>query len=584
MSRLDNTLGHLAPGVGSCRDLGGRYNPRRGLAIYCLPVPGYTPASPGMVLGEALAARSGLGCTLLEGIPEKVPEGAVVIAQYSALKAMRPDLLEEVPEMVEQGQYAVKLGRSALVTSSSREGLASGMQTLAMLILRHTEDYLPGCVISDAPFCQHRGLAVELDSNEINANLLMQIASFAATFKCNRLHLILNGDFDPAREIPGIDTFNQACQSYGMGLGVRLRLLDGILSGRRTIIESWAAVRAAARAFGATQAAMDDACPGEDADDEAIRRVVQSVADGEVGVQNFSLDANLILRAGVSPSELRTCGASGWYRYWEDDEPPSDEMRDIPLSIDVQAPVMGFSARTAHGFLHRLDAAMGYLGRQHRRDLLVSFRDIGISHMWQNLLYPAATGLIAAWGRPKGAEEAALRYSNLLYGDSAREVMGVWDALSDAFPPGLSDTHERLVRRTAFGDWPESAEAGAVLRGIDWAEVAEGIKSSADLFRSVASGLTRNAATLVGAKLGLFALSWLHCFIALTPELDRRRREKFDADGRTETIAGELYNNFLNWQNNLKELQNDSGLEFSETAKIEAMGLRLKGLCEGIFE
>ncbi len=156
MARLDFTLAQLAPGVGSCRDLGGRYNPRRGLAIYYLPIPGYAPSSPGMVLGEALAARSGLGCTLLEGVPAVVPEGATLIAQYNALKAARPDLMEDVPDLTDPGQYAIKLGRSALVVSPSFEGISSGMQTLAMLILRHTEDFLPGCIIVDTPFCQTR--------------------------------------------------------------------------------------------------------------------------------------------------------------------------------------------------------------------------------------------------------------------------------------------------------------------------------------------------------------------------------------------------------------------------------------------
>ncbi len=98
MSRLDDALEHLAPGVVACKDLGGVYNPRHGLAIYCLPTPEFSLSSPGVVLGEALAARSGLGCTLLEGVPVKVPEGAVVVGNHAALKALRPDLTEDIPE------------------------------------------------------------------------------------------------------------------------------------------------------------------------------------------------------------------------------------------------------------------------------------------------------------------------------------------------------------------------------------------------------------------------------------------------------------------------------------------------------
>ncbi len=583
MSRLDNTLANLAPGVSHCRDLGGRYNPRRGLAIYCLPIPGYSPQAPGVVLGESLAARSGLGCTLLEGVPVKIPEGAAVIGQYNALKAMRPDLLDEIPEMKEQGQYAIKLDHHALVTSPSREGLASGMQTLAMIILRHNEEALPGCVITDNPLCQVRGLAIELDSREIGISLLMQIVSFAATFKTNRLHLILRQDFDPTREFPGGDTLVQTCQSFGISIGVRLPLLGDVLAGRKTLLEAWATVRAAARFFGASQAALDDPCPAE-ATPEACRKVVESIARGEVGLQNFSLDAQCIVKARFPGPDLRASGVTGWYRFWERSDPPPLDMEDIPLVFDVPSAPPGFSARTMGGFHTRLNAALKRLRRMQRRELFISFRDLGVSHMWQNLLYPAATGIVAAWGEPAEAEDAALRFSNLLYGDSAKAVMDMWDALAKAFPPGLSPREELLVRQTAFGRWPGNEPEFAVLSGIDWLAVTKNIKSAADSLKLAAAGLSRNTSTLAGARLSLYALSWLHCFVALVPELERRRKLHWDDDERTEPIARELYSNFQSWFGHLQELYGESGLEFAEMAGIEAMGLRLKGLCEGIFE
>lgn len=576
-SRLDNTLAHLAPGVSGCRDLEGRYNPRRGLAIYCLPIPGYSPSSPGVVLGEALAARSGLGCTLLEGIPKKIPEGAVVVAQYNALKAIRPDLLDDVPELREQGQYAIKLGRSALVTSPSREGLSSGMQTLAMLILRHNEEQLPACVVTDMPFCDVRGLAVELDSREISAALLMQIVSFVATFKANRLQFILNRDFDATREIPGIDNVVQTCQSFGIAVGVRLKLLEPILKGEMTLIEAWSAVRAAARAFGASHAALDDACP-PDADPQACRKVVASVAAGEVGLQNFSLDARLVVRSGFPVSELKANGVTGWFRLWDRTDPPPVEMDDIPLVLDVQAPLPGFSSRTVSGMFRRIDAAMRRLRRHNRREFIISFRDVGVSHMWQNLLYPAATGLIAAWGSPA---EAGARFSNLLYGEAGEQVMDMWDAVSKAYPPGLTVDGETLVRRTAFGYWPETERDMRLLSGIDWLGVTGNIKNAAEALKQAAVGLSRNAATLSGARLSLYALSWLHCFAALVPELEKRQGPDGDDDGRVSPIAHELLSNFRAWHTHLQELSGESGLEFSEMPRLEAMGVRLQALCDG---
>lgn len=583
MSLLEQTLANLAPGVTYSRDLKGRYNPRWGLAIYYLPMFGWSPQGPGIVLGEALASRSGLGCTLLEGIPVKIPEGAVVVAEYSALKASRPDLLDEVPELREPSQYAVKVGKSALVTSPSREGLAMGMQTLAMLILRHPESVIPGALVVDMPLCQYRGLAVELVSGEIGVNLLMQIASFAATFKANRLHLILDRDFDPNREIPGIDTFIQTCESFGIALGIRVPWLRRVLSGEMKLVAAWTGIRAAARAFGATQAAFDDLCP-IDASMDACQDIVDSLARGEAGLKDFSLDAEVLARAKFSSAAIKAMGVGGWHRQWEDVEPPTTEFAGIPLRIDVQAPLAGFSGHDTMAFFNRLDTATTWLRRQERREILISFRDIGVSHMWQNLLYPAATGLISAWGRPMEAGQSAWMFASLLYGELAMEVMEMWNDITAAFPPGLSAADEMAVRRTAFGHWPEDEATRDMLSRIDWHAVAENVKKAAESLKRLASALTRNSSTLIGAKLSLYALSWLHSFVTLAPELERRRREKDDADGRTEPIANELYGNFLTWQANLQELAGESGLEISEMPLVESMGLRLKGMCEGIFE
>lgn len=583
MSRLDATLAHLAPGVVACRDLDGVYNPRHGLAIYCLPTPDFMPSSPGVVLGEALAARSGLGCTLLEGIPVKVPEGAVVVGQYAALKAIRPDLTEDIPEPTDPLEYSIKLGKSAVIVSPTGEGIATAMQTMAMLTLRHGEEVLPASVITDRPVFQARGLAVELVSGEISIGLLMQIVSFAATFKANCIHIILDDDFEASREIPGIETFAQACQSFGIRLGVRLPLLGRLLGGKRTPSQVWAAVRAAARVFQATEAGLDDYCP-EDVNDAACVRVVESLAKGETGMKRFCIDANVIARSGMRASELKTAGIYGWSRWNDEAGSLKPEFDAIPLMMDVPAPLPGFTSGLNSEYHKRLDAAVAASMTRERKELIVSFRNAGVSHMWQNMLYPAATGFIVGWGRPAAAEEAAWRYSNLLYGDSARAVMDMWEVASNAFPGGLDEREERLVRQTAFGRWPEDEGDKALLKRIDWLEVTKRIRSAADVLKNAVADLTRNAQTLTGARLALYALSWLHCFVALEPELERRRRLRFDDDGRTEPIANELYNNFVAWHSHLREVYSESGLEFSEMEKIEAMGLRLKGLCDGIFE
>ncbi len=583
MAELDATLGHLAPGVLACGDLAGTYNPRHGLAIYCLPAPDLSLSSPSVVLGEALAAKSGLGCTLLEGIPEVVPEGAVVVGGYSALRAIRPDLTAGMPEPSGPQEYSIKLSRSAVIASPSGEGLAGAMQTLAMLLLRYGEEPIPGCVLTDRPAFQGRGIAVELETGEISTPLLMQIASFAATFKANAIHLILQDDFEASREIPGIASFAQSCQSFGIRLGVRLPLLAPLLTGKRTPAQVWAAVRAAARAFQATEAGLDDPCP-EEANAAACARVIDSLSKGGSGLKRFCLDAEVIARSGAGVSALRAAGIYGTHRWDGGSGAPGAGLDAIPLIMDVSAPLSGFAPGLNAEYHRRLDSAAGAARVRDRKELFVAFRNVGVSHMWQNMLYPAATGFIVGWGLPATADEAAWRYSNLLYGDAAREVMRMWDIVAAAFPAGLDGEGERLVRRTAFGRWPETEEEFALLAGIDWAGVAGRIREAVDALKDTAAGLTRNSMTLSGARLALYALSWLHCFVALEPELEHRRKTGFDEDGRTEPIAKELYNNFAAWHAHLKSAYAESGLEFSEMGMLESMGLRLKGLCDGIMD
>ncbi|MDR3077981.1 MAG: hypothetical protein LBV15_04365 [Planctomycetota bacterium] len=576
MAQLNVTLADLAPRVSQCRDLPGRYNPRHCLAIYFLTLPGYSLAAPGVILGEAMSARNGLGCTLLEGLPLKIPEGATIIGHHEAIKAERPELLDGLPELGEK-EYLVKLDGHALVVSRSSEGLANGAQTLAMLTLRHQEDTLPGSLIIDGPVCHSRGISVELVSREIGVNLLLQIASFAATFKANRLHLSLDADFNPGMDIPGLSGFLQTCQSHCIKVGVRLPWLGDLLAGRRQLRDAWAGIRAAARLFGASQAVLDDPCP-PNADPKQARLVMDSILRGEVGVPAVSLDALAIIKAGCSPYQLKSVSVTGWHRL-PDSGPPPPELGDLPVRIEVRAPLPGFSGLSPAAFHRDLDSAMSWLGGRQRRRLMVCFRDLGVSHLWQNLLYPAATGLISAWGNPREADQAAWLFSNLLYGSSASRIMEMWEQASAAFPKGLSSDDERRLRRVAFGSWPEDEGTLAALAGIDWGAVTRNVAAAADSLQEAAGSLARNAATLSGAKVALQALSWLHCFSSLAPELERRRQSGFNEDGRTEIIASELLGSFAVWYNSLRRLQADSGLELAEMPALDRMRQRIVAMC-----
>lgn len=584
MSLIETTLANLAPGIGRYRTIGGDYHPRKGLAIYYLPVSGYSPASPGMVLGEALSARSGLGCTLLEGVPAKVPSGAVVIGLYQPLKAKRPDLLEDVPEPTDAGAYVIKLTNHAVIAAATPSGLAQGMQTLAMLVLRHNEETLPGLIIEDSPECGLRGLVVELQTGEININLLLQIVSFAATFKTNTVHFLLAEDFDPRLEIPGIEVLSQTAHSYGIGIGVRLPWLRSLVAGSRSLADAWAGLQATADRFGATQAALDDLCP-EDIEQETANRIVTSLMKGEAGMLGVEVDARLLLASGRDLRELRELGVTGWWRMREKGVLPGPELDGLPLQLDVEAHLPGFSSRRGDAYHARLNAALSWMaerGGPEEREILVSFRDVGVSHLWQNMLFPAGTGMIAGWGRPNAGGESARLFANLLYGDNALEVIETWDAVDACFPRKLDREQEILVRRIAFGYWPQTRPELELLIDIDWLEVTKHIRVAAEKLRNVAGNLTRNAITLAGAKLSLHALSWLHCYAALMPELARRIQAHDDSDGRTKPIAAELINNFGVWHACLSELTEDSGLDIAEMPLVDETGQQLRQMYDCI--
>ncbi|MCL2000485.1 MAG: hypothetical protein FWG74_03540, partial [Planctomycetes bacterium] len=384
---------------------------------------------------------------------------------------------------------------------------------------------------------------------------------------------------DPGREVSRLDNFIQTCRSYGMVVGVHLPWLASVASGEMSLEQAWAGIQATAKIFGAGQAALDDPCP-DNIDPDTANRIVESMILGESGVKNMAVDARLLQKSGCAVSKITAAGVTGCYRMWDNDVPPSPELGDYPIRLDVQSPVPGFSNRPAADFYHRLDVATDWLREQPRRELIVSFRNIGVSHMWQNLLLPAATGLAVAWGRPKTAAGGARSFANLLYGDYGAAVESMWDSVSSAFPAGLAPAEETLIRRIAFGHWPENERAREILSRINWLEVNRNVRLAAESLKNVAASLSRNASILSGARLSLQALSWLYCFAALEPELSIRCKGKYDEDGRIAPIAKELYQNFKVWQASLQELISESGLKISELRRIKEMGARLKELCE----
>ncbi|MDR0361366.1 MAG: glycoside hydrolase family 20 zincin-like fold domain-containing protein [Planctomycetota bacterium] len=582
MQRLEDTLAGLSPGVASFKPRPGVYNPRKGLAVYFLPCGGPPLTSPGSVLGEALAGRSGLGCTMLEGVPELLPAGAVLVSLYEDLKRTRPDLVAGVPEPTLPGEYVLFFGQGALILAGDRDGLVHGMQTLSMIILRHGDSLIPGGIVQDHPRCVDRGIAIELCPGEISPVLVYQIVSFITTFKGNALDWILPDDFSNTwmRELTQVI---QVTKSMGVSTTVRLPWLGKILGGDMGMQTAWSHLRTIARAFGASRAALDDPCP-DAFDQETAERIVLSITNGDLGLDQLEVDLRFIERTGLTEAVAREPALACWRRMSEPILPPETGRATITTRIEVPGSFTGLSSASLDGFCDRLDAASEWLDLQEEKRLFVSFRNIGVSHAWQNYLPPVAAGLVMAWGIPNRARASVRSFTELLYGDAATEVTELWRQQDAAFPPGLSENRERRLREIGFGDWPDLPEDAALLAGIDWQRLVESINSTAEKLENVAAGLTRNKTTLVGSYLSLQLLAWLCRFSILMPEISRRRRDNFDRDGRTEPIANELMRSFEEWRDYLVRLQEESGLEIMEMEQIQSMGLRIKGLVDGIFE
>ncbi|MDR1612195.1 MAG: glycoside hydrolase family 20 zincin-like fold domain-containing protein [Planctomycetota bacterium] len=581
MRRLEETLAGLSPGVASFTPGTGAYSPRKGLAIYFLPCDGAPLTAPGSVLGEALAGRSGLGCTMLEGVPAVLPAGAVLAALYEDLQRLRPDLTADLPVPTRPDEYVINIGSNAVIVAKNRDGLVFGLQTMAMLVMRHADVAIPGVVIQDYPECQRRGIAVELRPGEIGPGLVYQIVSFVTTFKANALDWILPADFSSS-PLPDLSQVIQVTKSLGVTVTVRLPLLGCILSGEMGLRNAWTQIRTIARAFGATRAALDDPCPDEFSAG-AAGRLAASVFDGEFGLDQLEVDAGFIERGGLAEAVRGNSALVGWRRM-NGTEQPEASAASLPLRLEVAGSFAGLSSYSLDAFSASLDSACGWLERRETKDIFVSFRDVGVSHAWQNLLPAAAIGVIIAWGVPSRAKAAARAFTELLYGESAPDILDLWSVQDRVFPPGIAAAGERRLREIAYGVWPDAQQDAELLAGIEWQEVVQNINLTAGKLENVASGLTRNKTTLAGSYLSLQLLAWLCRFSILMPEITRRRRENYDGDGRTEPIANELMKSFGEWRDYLLRLQEESGLKVVEMDQIIAMGLRVKGLVDGIFE
>ncbi len=575
MNKLEETLASLAPGIRSCRLLDGEYISRQGLAIYFLPSAGVSLTQPGTVLGEAMASRSGLGCTMLEGVPDKIPSGAVVIGLYDDLKKVRPDLLQQVSPPVLPGEYTIVIEKNALITAQAQSGLVSGIQTLAMLILRHQEDRIHAAVIHDRPAKSRRGLVVEMKQHEVQPALLFQIMSFASTFKANHLEFALPFDFDPGAA-PKLDAATQACRSNGMEIVVSQPFLVPLLLGQKQPAEVWSALKSAALTFDAGCVAFSDPCP-DGIDQATARRLVEAIAENAGGAGRVAVDLSLIRRAGLGPETLDSPYLAVRHTVGTN-ELPEPAYRDKKLALVVESHLCGLSSIDVDSFHQRLDRASDWLGDGKDNGLLISFGNVGFSHIWQNCLPGAAAGLILGWGVPAVAEEATANFAELLYGDGGEDVMEVWRALGNIFPRGLSAAQEHRLGEIAFGAWPEKESDIELLTGINWQSVVEQINYIAGQLERIPSGLTRNRSTLSGPYLTLQSLAWLCRLSYLLPEMSLRLSKGQD-DQQTAHLADELMKSFIEWRTYLVNLQNESGLSVIDMPRLDLMGNRLDYMC-----
>ncbi|MDR3211227.1 MAG: hypothetical protein LBU79_04845 [Planctomycetota bacterium] len=572
MDVLDTTLAGMAPAVKNYRRLEGEYNARHGLAIYSLVEGNSFLAQAGTILGEALAGRSGVGCTMLEGIPPRPPSGSVVVGLYDDLLVQRPDLLADLERPAHPGGFGISFNRNALVTATSREGIAAGIQTAAMLIMRHQGERIPGVVINDWPDRAIRCLAVELNPSELNPNLLIQILSFATTFRANAIEWILPADFNPWFQ-GNLAAIRSYCQATGLEVSVSFPHLGPLLRGELSLAKSQDLFQAAAVALGASRVSLDDPVPA-DFDPEKAIDLINNLQDvllnGKSEIQRIGVDYRLLSATGVRPADLANAALEGWFRV--EDAVPSEEYRGFPLRLDVPAHFLGLTSRSPTGYYTTLDATAAWCGHDGQGKMAISFRGVGFPHYWQNCLAAAATGLVLAWGNTSAAS-AADSFAHLIYGEQAEEMQAIWDNLGELYPSGLSSEEERRAGEFAFGLWPENPDDIAFITKANWTTTITRITTLVSQLEVTASHLTRNKATLTGPYLTIHFLAWLYRLAFLFPAL-----------GKAETAilaANELVKSLGDWRSFLTSLQTESGLASIDMEKLDHMGKRLEELVNG---
>lgn len=576
---LEATVNDLIPGVVAFTPEGPAYNPRKGLAIYRLP-PGKQTIPQLVLLAESLAARTMVGCAILDGIPKNVPEGAITLGIWKDLAAHHPHLIEsQSPPPSRRGGYTLRFGRHSIITAHDVEGLGNGASTFSMILSRHGGSVIPGGVVTDYPLCDERGLTLELPSDDANQWSLSRFAAMACSFKANRIVLSIPDDFS-GRLSPGVRNLIDAKADLGIGISIGVSWLGNMVNSPRP--HMWTNLRRLADLFEADGAVLEDATPPET--NGRRRKLLDFLMSGAAGLP-LEIDANFLSEAQASVEDFTSVNIRGWLRPQSFVPGSKSSYSGIDMPLTLELPNPGYGVKGLSQFSQVMNAAERFtVARPNARSIRISLRHSFSGALLINQTLPIAAGLAIGWGNPPETMTAANRLSSLMYGAAGQDVLGVWEDIAGAFPSfgenkGLSGEH---VLDLAFGTWPREEDL-RLLADVDWPSFdKKRLSAQKDLDRLIDT-TTGNRNLLELAQIGLEAHIWLRSLSTVLPILRRLYGLAAGADSRAKSMAvgssAGLSAQADVWLSHLQAWGKENGELQQEIANMTLTAQRLRTIC-----
>ncbi len=504
VNELETLAARLLPQVRSITAHEGRYRPHECLGVYLQPhTETLSYELPGLLVGQFGMAPYGQTVTLLDGIPKKVPPGAVLVGSWDYLSLLFPDILSPETKPSNDEGYYLWMQRYCIIAGASFSGCLYGAQTMIQLISQ-TQDDLPALSIADAPAMPVRSIACNLRDMVPDSDSILKTVGLLNSFKGNRLHLILN-PLAPVSPRPGFGTFEEddarelalCSREYGISIIPWIDLMEQE-NGVRIPVENAAALCSrVASSFTPTDIGVGGLASALRPNEE-IRAVLKQID------QNLPREIGLYLHKRIS-SVCPDFSSGRRIMFWEDADLKTTPGTAMPFCLSVGSGAQGFVGLAAEDVARRIDRI--YIRHQPpTREITFRLFDQTGGRLWEHDIISAMVSASMGWSVKDGALDALKRFTHLAFGNNAEGFLELQKMVSDAIPTTIRE--HMPLQEMAFG-FPERDNCWQLLERIDWGNFSRQSilirKQMADLRQHS----TRNADLIEFADISIDATQFL---------------------------------------------------------------------------